>query len=269
MDIKKLEFVKDSAISEIKEISEFISQELKKVKPENIETKSVNSLVSYVDKSAEIKLVEKLGQILPEASFLTEEETVENSEGEYRWIIDPLDGTTNFLHQLPFFSISVALEYQGEIILGVVYEVNRNECFYAWKGGGAFLNQEKIQISSREILGDTLIATGFPYYDYESIDAYFEVLKFLIKNTRGVRRFGSAALDLAYVACGRFDAYYEYSLSPWDVAAGVIIVKEAGGKLSDFKGGKDYIFGKEIIASSPHIFDTTLDIINKAFYQNR
>jgi len=254
---------------EIAVVSDFINEELNKVTFDDIETKSLNSLVSYVDKNAEIQLVEKLGSLLPEAVFLTEEETIENSEGKYRWIIDPLDGTTNFLHQLPFFSISVALEFQDEIILGVVYEVNRKECFYAWKNGGAFLNGSKIEISKRAKMSDTLIATGFPYYDYDGIKSYFEVLNFFIKNTRGVRRFGSAALDLAYVACGRFDAFYEYSLNAWDVAAGALLVKEAGGRLSDFSGGDNYIFGKEMIASSPYIYDKTLDVVKNAFYKNR
>ena len=269
MNSNQLKSLISSTCKEVGFVSQFILKELKKVNPNDIETKSLNSLVSYVDKNAEMQLVEKLGKLLPEATFLTEEETIENSEGEYRWIIDPLDGTTNFLHQLPFFSISVALEFQGEIILGVVYEVNRNECFYAWKDGGAYLNDVKIEVSKRVELGDALIATGFPYYDYRGVAPYFEALEFFIKETRGVRRFGSAALDLAYVACGRFDAYYEYSLNAWDVAAGVLLVKEAGGKLSDFQGGENYIFGKEMIAASPFVFDKTLEVVKTAFTKNR
>ncbi len=269
MNSKQLESLTSSTCIQVGFVAQFILKELKKVNPNDIETKSLNSLVSYVDKNAEMQLVEKLGKLLPEATFLTEEETIENGEGEYRWIIDPLDGTTNFLHQLPFFSISVALEFRGEIILGVVYEVNRNECFSAWKNGGAYLNDSKIEVSKRADLGDALIATGFPYYDYRGVEPYFEVLEFFMKNTRGVRRFGSAALDLAYVACGRFDAYYEYSLNAWDVAAGVILVKEAGGKLSDFQGGENYIFGKEMIAASPHVFDKTLEVVEGAFAKNR
>jgi len=260
MNSNQLESLTSSTCKEVGFVAQFILKELKKVNPNDIETKSLNSLVSYVDKNAEIQLVEKLGKLFPEATFLTEEETIENSEGEYRWIIDPLDGTTNFLHQLPFFSISVALEFKGEIILGVVYEVSRNECFYAWKNGGAYLNESKIEVSKRTEIGDTLIATGFPYYDYRGVEPYFEVLEFFIKNTRGVRRFGSAALDLAYVACGRFDGYYEYSLNAWDVAAGVIL---------DFQGGENYIFGKEMIAASPHIFDKTVEVVKTAFAKNR
>ena len=253
----------------VKQVGVFIKEELNKVPDINIETKALNSLVSYVDKNAETQLVEKLQILLPEATFLTEEETIENKQGTYTWIIDPLDGTTNFLHQLPFFSISVALMKEGEIILGVVYEVNRDECFYAWKNGGAFLNGKRIQTKKTKHLQDTLIATGFPYYDFEKIPAYLEVLTFFIKNTRGIRRFGSAALDLAYVSCGRFDAFYEYSLNAWDVAAGILLVQEAGGKVSDFKGGNNFLFGKEMIASNPHIFQTTLDVVQGAFYGKR
>lgn len=269
MNSKQLESLTSSTCKEVGFVAQFILKELKKVNPNDIETKSLNSLVSYVDKNAEVQLVKKLGKLLPEATFLTEEETIENKEGVYRWIIDPLDGTTNFLHQLPFFSISVALEFQGEIILGVVYEVSRQECFYAWKNGGAYLNDQRIGVSKRIELGDTLIATGFPYYDYQGVEPYFEVLEFFMKNTRGIRRFGSAALDLAYVACGRFDAYYEYSLNAWDVAAGALLVKEAGGQLSDFKGEENYIFGKEIIAASPSSFEKTLEVVKNAFIKDR
>jgi len=269
MNLKELENLTSAVCTVAAEVAEFISKELEKVKPNDIETKSLNSLVSYVDKNAEIQLVENLGKLLPDATFLTEEETIKNEEGEYRWIIDPLDGTTNFLHQLPFFSISIALEYEGEIVLGVVYEVMRKECFYAWKNGGAFLNKNKIEVSKRANLGDALVATGFPYYDYQHTKAYFEILEFFMKKTRGIRRFGSAALDLAYVACGRFDVYYEYSLNAWDVAAGVLLVKEAGGNLSDFQGGRNFIFGRELVAGSPHVFDDSLEVIQNAFYKNR
>jgi len=248
-------------------VGDFIQQELNQVTDKDIETKALNSLVSYVDKNAEIKLVKALGLLLPEATFLTEEETIENKHGDYTWIIDPLDGTTNFLHQLPHFSISVALQKKDEIVLGVVYEVNRKECFYAWKDGGAFLNGKKIQTKKTTNLSDTLIATGFPYYDFKKVPPYLEVLTFFIKNTRGIRRFGSAALDLAYVACGRFDGYYEYSLNAWDVAAGIILVKEAGGKLSDFQGGDNFLFGKEMIASNPYIFDEMVHVIRTIFYE--
>jgi len=245
----------------------FIRQEIGKVAQGQVEEKSLNSLVSYVDKQAEKQLVEGLQALLPESVFLTEEETISQEEGHLRWIIDPLDGTTNFLYQIPVFSISVALQEGGKTVMGMVYELNRQECFYAWKAGGAFLNGRPIQVSSRKPLSDCLVATGFPYYDYNQIKHYFTALEELMQKTRGIRRLGSAAVDLAYVACGRFDAFFEYSLHAWDVAAGAFIVQEAGGVISDFSGGKNYLFGKEMVAANPLVMPEFMDIIQPAFNQ--
>lgn len=237
------------------EVGKFLKSELGKVKAQEIEHKYLNNLVSYVDKTSEQQLIEGLSKIMPEAAFLAEEATVAHEQKDWQWIIDPLDGTTNFLHQLPFFSISIALQHEGKTVLGVVYEVNSQEMFYTWKGANAsFCNQKPIRVSSTDTLQQALLATGFPYYDFERINAYLNMLKPLMLNTRGLRRFGSAALDLAYVACGRFDGYFEYSLSPWDVAAGAFIVEQAGGKVGDFGGGEDFVFGREIVAGNPSIY---------------
>lgn len=252
----------------IRQTGAFIAEELGKVSEGAIETKSLNSLVSYVDKTAEEQLVSGLGQLLPEATFLTEEETVKQEEGHFRWIIDPLDGTTNFLHQLPFFSISVALQEKGETIIGIVYEVNRQECFYAWKEGGAYLNGKPIRTRNVSDFSESLIATGFPYYDYSRQEAFLRILAYFMKNTRGIRRFGSAALDLAYVACGRFDLFFEYSLNAWDVAAGAFLVQEAGGKVSDFSGGTNYLFGREIYVATDALYQAGLEILQKEFEIN-
>ncbi len=233
-----------------REVGIFIKMQEHKVSAQQIETKSKNSLVSYVDKAAEKTLVDELAKLLPQAGFIAEEGTSDKIGEEYNWIIDPLDGTTNFLHGIPTYAVSVALQLKDEIIIGVVYEVNRDECFYAWKGGGAYLNGLPIQCSSTGTLADSLLATGFPYYDYKRVDGYFNLLKNLAHHTRGIRRIGSAAVDLAYVACGRFDAFFEYSLHAWDVAAGALLVKEAGGNISDFSGKEDWLFGKEIVASN-------------------
>ncbi len=262
----ELEIICRKSCDVVRSVGTFLKQELGKVSSAAIETKSLNSLVSYVDKMAEEQLVKGLGALIPEVTFLTEEETVEQKEGVFQWIIDPLDGTTNFLHQLPFFSISVALQHHQTTVIGIVLEVNHDECFYAWKGGGAFLNDKKIHVSNSKALGDSLIATGFPYYDYDRSRPFLETLDFFMKNTRGIRRLGSAALDLVYVACGRFDAFYEYSLNSWDVAGGAFIVLEAGGIVMDFKGGKDYLFGKEIIAVNPNISKAFFKPIHAAFY---
>lgn len=231
----------------------------------NPEAKALNQLVTDVDLRFERKLVEICTELLPESTFLTEEKTVDEAAGEYRWIIDPIDGTTNFIHQIPAFAISIALQKNEKTILGVVYELNRDEQFYALEGEGAFLNGEPIQVASHQTLADTLIATGFPYYDFDQMDAYLNVLRSFMEKTRGLRRIGSAAVDLAYTACGRFDGFFEYGLSPWDVAAGAFIVQEAGGTVTDFSGGDNFIFGGEIIACQKHIFDSFSEVIRNEF----
>lgn len=260
-----LEALCQDVIELSREVGIFIKMEERKVNSKDIEEKSLNSLVSYVDKTAEKKLVEELGKLLPESGFIAEEGTSTKIGEQYNWIIDPLDGTTNFLHGIPTYSVSVALQRNDKIVLGVVYEVNRDECFYAREGGPAFLNAEEIHVSENKQFADSLLATGFPYYDYEHLESYFELLKQLAQKTRGIRRIGSAAVDLAYVACGRFDGFFEYSLHPWDVAAGAFIVQQAGGKIADFKGGNNWLKGKEIIAANQAIHEDLLELIGKTF----
>lgn len=230
-----------------------------------INLKSPNQLVTETDVAVEQYLIKELQKLLPEAGFITEESQIEqNSKAEYIWVIDPIDGTTNFVHQIPIFCVSVALLHNKKPFLGVVYELNAKEMFSAEKDKGAFLNGNSIHVSHHTELQDTLIATGFPYYDYERIDPYLNSLKVFMKETRGVRRLGSAAADLAYVACGRFDAFYEYSLSPWDVAAGILLVEEAGGKIAGFNATTDPLFGREILATNPSIFNQVHAIIKNA-----
>jgi len=246
-----------------KNVGEFILSEQKKSTSLKIETKGLHDFVTYIDKSSEQKLVDELEKILPEAGFIAEEGTSIKKGEKYNWIIDPLDGTTNFIHGLAPFAISIALMEENEIILGVVHELNLDECFYAWKGGKAYLNGNIIHVSNKKTIEDSLIATGFPYYDYKRIKPFLETLEYFMQNSHGVRRLGSAATDLAYVACGRFEAFYEYSLSPWDVAAGAFIVLQAGGKVSDFAGGNNYIFGKEIIACNNYVFNDFYKIVKQ------
>ncbi|MBL4708943.1 MAG: inositol monophosphatase [Flavobacteriales bacterium] len=248
-----LEVLCHDVVELAREVGIFIKVEESKVNQQDIETKSLNSLVSYVDKTAEESIVKDLSAFLPEAGFIAEEGTSTKIGKEYNWIIDPLDGTTNFLHGIPTYSVSIALKQGDDIVLGVVYEVNRDECFYAWKGSPAFLNGNKITVSKTAQLSDSLIATGFPYYDYHKSDEYFDLLKDLAKSTRGIRRIGSAAVDLVYTACGRFDAFFEYSLHAWDVAAGAFIVQQAGGVISDFSSEDNWLFGKEIVAVNPNL----------------
>jgi len=244
-----------------KETGEYILGELPKFKTDSVESKSLHNFVTHVDKTSEARIVKKLSELLPEAGFIAEEGTSTVRGDRYNWVIDPLDGTTNFIHGLPPFAVSIALMEKDEVILGVVHEVISKETFYAWKGSPAFLNGAEIKVSKVTSVKDSLIATGFPYTEFNRIKPFMQSLEFLFTNSHGVRRLGSASVDMVYLACGRFEAFYEYGLSPWDVAAAVLIVKQAGGQISDFKGGNDYIFGKEIIVTNSGIFDEFSKII--------
>jgi myo-inositol-1(or 4)-monophosphatase len=246
---------------------QFIRDEAMSFSTDKIEHKGFNDLVSYVDKQAEQMLVEGCSKILSSAGFITEEGTSIERSDEYNWIIDPLDGTTNFTHGLPIYSISVALMQDDKIVLGVVYEINRDEFFHAVEGLGAFCNDEPIYVSNNSQLKDSLLATGFPYANFEGMDAYLSILNSLMQCTHGLRRMGSAAVDLAYVACGRFEGFFEYNLNSYDVAAGALIVTEAGGTVSDFSGGSNYIFGREIIAANA-VHSEMLDVIKKEWHKH-
>ena len=229
-------------------VGAYIRKEAQDFNHHIVEEKGLNDLVSYVDKTAEEKIVEGLSVILPEAGFITEEGTAGYSNEDYRWIVDPLDGTTNFTHGLPIYAVSIALMYKDELVAGVVYEINKDEMFSATKGMGAWLNGKRIKVSGRDKLSESLLATGFPYYDFEQMSAYLKILNDFMQSTHGLRRMGSAAVDLAYVACGRFEGFFEYNLHAWDVAAGSLLVKEAGGEVTDFNLGKNFLFDREIIA---------------------
>ncbi|PKP34325.1 MAG: inositol monophosphatase [Bacteroidetes bacterium HGW-Bacteroidetes-17] len=246
-------------------VGKFIQVEAHQLRSADIEFKGIHNLVTYVDKIAEERLITELAKLIPESGFIAEESPKLETKAEFNWIIDPLDGTTNFIHGVPVYCISIALEYKSEIILGVVYEINRDECFYSWKGERAFLNNKLIHVSQSSNLDDSLLATGFPYYDYGRLDEYLQLFKYFMQHTRGVRRLGSAAADLAYVACGRFDGFYEYGLQSWDVAAGSFIVAQAGGMNTDFSGNSNYIFGKEIISTNTLLNQELLSVIKHYF----
>lgn len=245
-----------------REASDFIVRESKGFDIKRTEKKGLNDFVSYVDKGSEIILVEKLSILLPEAGFITEEGTSKKVGLKYSWVIDPLDGTTNFLHGFHPYAISIALMEYDEVIAGVVYEVGGNESFTAWKDGGAWLNGSRIHVSKAEKLADSLVATGFPYNDFEKLDSYMKCLTHLCKHTHGIRRIGSAAIDLAYVACGRFEVFYEYGLHHWDIAAGMLIVREAGGRASDFSGNEKNLTGEEFIAANSNVYSEFLKIVS-------
>ncbi len=245
----------------VKEAGEFARNAFQNFSRQQVEYKGKNDLFSYVDVQTEQLLKEKLGTLLPGAGFIGEETADAQAINDYTWIVDPIDGTTNFVHGIPMFAISVALRQGTEVVLGIVYEVIGDELFAAYKGGGATLNGEAIQVSECKVLAESLIGTGFPKKGLSSLDEYLKLVAYMLAASHGIRRMGSAAIDLVYVACGRLEGFFEWGLNPWDVAAGALIVQEAGGIVSDFKGGNDYLFGKQIIASNGHIQEDLEEVI--------
>ncbi len=247
MDIQQL---LPQVIDVAKKGGAFIRQERNHFDRDRLEFKGANDLVSYVDRETEKLLVNELHELVPEAGFITEEETVSQQPAELQWIIDPLDGTTNFVHGIPFYSVSVALVSSGVPILGVVYEINQDECFYALQDGKSYCNGDEISVSPANTLADSVITTGYPHRDFDQLPYYIEALRALMPKTQGMRRLGSAAADLAYVACGRVSCFLESNLNSYDVAAGGLIVQQAGGRVTDFDGNDNWLFGREIIAAN-------------------
>ena len=221
-----------------------------------VTAKGPKDFVSEVDRAAEAAIVETLLDAYPDHAILAEEGTAQgrNAEAENVWIIDPLDGTTNFLHGFPQYCVSVALAQKGQVTQGVIYDPVRNDLFTATRGRGAFLNDRRIRVSRRAHLRDCLIGTGFPFRDGSYLDTYLRMMKTMIEHTAGLRRPGAAALDLAYVAAGFYDGFWEVGLNPWDVAAGSLLVLEAGGLIGDLSGEGDYLHGGQLIAATPKIF---------------
>ncbi len=216
------------------------------------DVKGKNDIVTKIDTECEDLITSKLRENFPEHSILAEEGgNHENSGSQYKWIVDPLDGTMNYSNDFPFFCVSIALEYQNEVVLGVIYEPVRDEMFSAEKGKGAKLNGENIKVSDTELIEDSFVVCGTFYYHNEEIkEKHFLILKKINEKVRGIRRDGSAALDLCYVACGRYDAFWECGLKAWDVAAGSLIVEEAGGKITKYDGAEFSIYGGELLASN-------------------
>ena len=244
---------------------QYIQEQSVKFRQADIEVKGEHDYVTYVDKTAEKLIVDALKPLVSGAGFITEEKTAGHQDEHFRWVIDPLDGTTNFIHGVPVYCVSIALMEGDEVVVGVVYEINQDECFYAWKGGEAMLNDKKISVSKNIAFDNALLATGFPYSDYDRLDAYMSVFQQFMKETAGLRRLGSAAADLAYVACGRFEGFYEYSLNAWDVAAGAFIVEMAGGKVTGFSGERNFLFGRELVAGNAEVHADMLRIIKQNF----
>ncbi len=243
------------AVQEIaREAGEFIAKQREDFTFDKVEFKGEHNLVSYVDKGAEKIIVKALAELVPDAGFVTEEGTVEQAEKGLRWVVDPLDGTTNFVHSLPPYCVSIALMQDDEVIIGVIYEITAKEMFYAWKDSDAYLNGAKIVCSKVDKLENALVTMGFSYKIEGAMDSFLKQIKYYQTYTDGIRRIGSAAAVLAYVAAGRLDAFTQLNLSSWDVAAGALIAQRAGAKVSDCKGGNDFVFGGEIVASNNLIY---------------
>lgn len=257
----------DSILLEVIKIAKragaYIRHESTKFDRANIEEKGINNLVSYVDKEAEKMIVQTLKFTLKEAGFITEEGTESEKGKDYNWVIDPLDGTTNFMHGIPPYSVSIALLHKDEPVVGVVYEITTDTCFCAVKGGKAYCDHDEIHVSSVKKFEKGLYITGFPYDLYDEVPRFTQVFGHFMHHTHGIRRLGSAAVDLSYVASGKSEGFFQKGLNIWDVAAGVLIVKQAGGVVTDFKEGNNYMDGGEIVAGNPDVQPEMLKIIGE------
>ncbi len=223
--------------------------------------KAANDFVSEVDREAEQSIIRTLREAYPDHSILAEESGA-SGQSDYQWIIDPLDGTTNFIHGFPQYAVSIALMHKGTITQAVVYDPGRNELFTASRGRGAFVNDQRMRVSKRVNLKSALIGTGFPFRQLEHLEAYLGILRDIMRNTAGIRRAGSASLDLAYVAAGRLDGFWEFGLSPWDMAAGALLITEAGGLVGDLRGEASYLDTGNIVAGTPKVFVPLLQTLS-------
>ena len=254
-----LQLAIDAAI----EAGKFLKMNVGKVKHVERKHGEETNLVTEIDKKAEESIIRKIKRRYGHHDFLGEESGGSQSTSEYKWIIDPLDGTTNFTHGLPIFCVSIGLEFKGELVLGVVYDPNFDELFTAEKGKGAFLNNRKIRVSRTSKLIESLLVTGFPYDVRKNVDSLVRHFNNFLMEAQAVRRFGSAALDLCYVASGRFDGFWEVALNPWDMAAGVLIVEEAGGKFTDLRGFPTTVYNKQLLASNGFIHDQMVEVLKR------
>jgi myo-inositol-1(or 4)-monophosphatase len=238
-----------------------IQQESRSIERIRVEKKGHNDYVSEVDKKAEQIIINTILRAFPKHNILSEEQGELDNGSDTTWIVDPIDGTTNYIHGHPQYSISIAVKLGDKITHGIVFDPNRNDIFTAELGKGALLNNNRIRVSKTSNLADSLLATGFPTYDMSYLDRYLAIFKQMLTTTAGQRRAGSAALDLAYVAAGMVDGYWEFNLKPWDIAAGYLLVKEAGGLICDFEGGQGMFDSGNIIAANPKLINHICKII--------
>jgi myo-inositol-1(or 4)-monophosphatase len=251
------------AVEAAKEAGRYLKYSVGKVKSIEMKQGEERNLVSEIDKTSEAKIISIIKRHYPNHAILAEESGASSPSADYKWVIDPLDGTTNFLHGVPIFCVTIAIEYKGEIVAGVVYDPNLEELFTAEKGSGAYCNGKRMRVTQTSDLMSSLLVTGFPYDIAQNPDnAVGHFVNFLMEG-QGLRRLGSAALDLSYIAAGRFDGFWEVNLNPWDMAAGVLFVHEAGGKVSDFSGVPSSIYNKQVLATNGSIHDAMLQVLKK------
>jgi myo-inositol-1(or 4)-monophosphatase len=251
------------AIEAAKEAGKYLKYSVGKVKSIEMKQGEERNLVSEIDKTSEAKIISIIKRHYPNHAILAEESGASSMSADYKWVIDPLDGTTNFLHGLPIFCVTLAVEYKGEIVAGVVYDPNLDELYTAEKGSGAYCNGKRMRVTQTSDLIGSLLVTGFPYDIAQNPDnAVGHFVNFLMEG-QGLRRLGSAALDLSYIAAGRFDGFWEVNLNPWDMAAGVLFVQEAGGKVTDFSGVPSSIYNKQVLATNGVIHDAMLQVLKK------
>ena len=233
------------------------------LKPDQIDLKGLGDYVTDLDRRSEEAIKNRIREDYPKHILLAEESGIECRDSAYRWIVDPLDGTANYVQGIPIYGVSVALKKNDTLLLGVVYHVDREEMFWAVKGEGAYLNGKRIHVSPREDMAYSMLASGFPWRSKDYLSPYMDCFKELFLKAAGLRRLGSAAIDLAYTACGRFDGFWEMKLGPWDIAAGVLLVQEAGGVATDFHGGTNYLASGNVIAGNPFVHKEILRVVRQ------
>lgn len=261
MKMEELKSICEQVIVLAQNVGKWIASERLTFSPEHVEVKGEHDFVSYVDKKAEKIILQTLQELLPSAGVISEEGGGTAHLNGLNWVVDPLDGTTNFIHSMPPYAVSIGLVDGNDAILGVIYEIGLRETFHAVKGAGAFKDGTPIHCSPCQHVEEALVATGFPYSNYSRLEQFFKTMDHFMRHSHGMRRLGSAATDLAWLACGRVDAFYEYGLKPWDVAAGIAICQEAGVLLSDFSGGNNILYGGEILCASARCFREFQEII--------
>ena len=264
-EARRYEQARDVAVNAAWQAAQVIRTHAGRLSEADIQDKGTHDLVTTVDEASQALIIQILREAFPDYAVLAEEsddaETRAAVAEGYRWIIDPIDGTTNFTHGVPPYAVSIALQREAEVVVGVVLEVASGDLFTAIRGHGAYRNGAPMHVSRRSALGAGLLATGFPYRAYDHLDSYLAVFRRFMEQARGIRRFGSASIDLAYVACGRFDGFYETGLNAWDVAAGTLLVEEAGGRVTDYHNIPHSIFAKQILATNGLLHDAMLETL--------